>query len=364
MFSFVLAALLLPFAQQDSVGRPRARDAGIVIGRLPTGPENAITDVPGVLVGHSTVKTGESIRTGVTVILPHARNLYREKVPAAVHVMNAYGKLFGSTQVIELGEIESPIALTSTLNVGLVADALVGHMLELDGNEELRSVNVLVGETNDGYLNDIRSRPVHAEHVLAALASAKDGPVTEGAVGAGTGTICFGWKGGIGTASRKVSGFTLGVLVQSNFGGDLRIAGKDMRELRPNNRGRDEEDEEAGSCMIVIATNAPLDSRLLLRLAKRAPAGMARIGASFSNGSGDYVIAFSTAETQRIRAGQRRSGGEILSNDAMSPLFRAAAEATEEAILNSMFRAESTQGRAGHQVDALPIDRVLELLGR
>ncbi|MHC5066016.1 MAG: DmpA family aminopeptidase [Planctomycetota bacterium] len=364
MFSLVLAVLLLPFAQQEQEPRPRARDAGIVIGSLPTGKENAISDVPGVLVGHATLEEGDSVRSGVTVILPHARNLYREKVPAAVYLMNAYGKLVGSTQVKELGEIESPIALTSTLNVGLVADALVGHMLDMKGNEQLRSVNVLVGETNDGYLNDIRSRPVRAEHVLAALAAAKDGPVEEGAVGAGKGTICFGWKGGIGTASRKVSGFTLGVLVQSNFGGDLTIQGKSMAELRPQNRGRDEEDEEAGSCMIVIATDAPLDSRLLLRLAKRAPAGMARIGASFSNGSGDYVIAFSTAESQIIRAGVRRTGGEVLSNGAMSPLFRAAAEATEEAILNSMFKAVTTEGRDGNKVDALPIDKVQEILGR
>ena len=361
MLSLALAFVLLP-QPQEPAARPRARAAGIVIGHLPTGPGNAITDVPGVLVGQTTLREGGDIRTGVTVIVPHTGNLYAHKVPAAIHVMNAYGKLFGSTQVVELGEIESPIALTNTLNVGLVADALVGYMLDQKGNEELRSVNVVVGETNDGYLNDIRGRHVEAADVRAALAAAKAGAVEEGCVGAGTGTVCFGWKGGIGTASRRVSDYTLGVLVQSNFGGELRITGQEMRDLRPDTRSH--KDNENGSCMIIVATDAPLDSRLLARLARRAPAGMARIGATFSNGSGDYVIAFSTAESLRIPAGARKAGGEVLTNAAMSPLFRAVIEATEEAILNSLFRAVSTEGRAGHHIEALPIAEVLKRLGR
>ena len=361
MLSLALACVLLPQAPEPA-SRPRAREAGIVIGTLATGAQNAITDVPGVLVGHATLIEGDDIRTGVTVVLPHGGNLHHQKVPAAIHVMNAYGKLFGSTQVVELGEIESPIALTNTLNVGLVADALVGYMLKQEGNEQLRSVNVLVGETNDGYLNDIRKRHVKDADVRAALAAAKSGPVAEGCVGAGTGTICFGWKGGIGTASRRAGDHTVGVLVQSNFGGELRIAGKDMRDLRPGTRRREE--DEDGSCMIIVATDAPLDSRLLERLARRAPAGMARIGATFSNGSGDYVIAFSTAQSLRIPAGAHRAGGAVLTNAAMSPLFRAVIEATEEAILNSLFQAVSTEGRDAHRIEALPIAEVLERLGR
>ncbi len=361
MLSLTLACVLLPWAQEPPP-RPRAREAGIVFGHLQSGAHNAITDVPGVLVGHTTLHQGDHIRTGVTVILPHGGNLHQHKVPAAIHIMNAYGKLFGSTQVVELGEIESPIALTNTLNVGSVADALVGYMLEQEGNEDLASVNVLVGETNDGYLNDIRGRHVKAAHVRAALAGAGSGPVEEGCVGAGTGTICFGWKGGIGTASRKVGEYTVGVLVQSNFGGELRIAGMEMRDLRSGTRRREE--DEDGSCMIIIATNAPLDSRNLLRLAKRAPAGMARIGATFSNGSGDYVIAFCTAESLRIPAGAKQAGGVVLTNAAMSPLFRAVIDATEEAILNSLFQAKSTEGRDAHRIEALPIAEVMARLGK
>jgi D-aminopeptidase len=353
----LLACLLMPPQQTE---RPRTRDVGLAIGTLPTGPLNAITDVPGVRVGHATLRDGDDVRTGVTVVMPHAGNPFRDKVPAAIHVMNGYGKLIGSTQVRELGELESPIGLTNTLNVGKVADALVAWSCEQPGNEELRSVNVVVGETNDGHLNDIRGRHVGEAHVRQALDAAKGGPVEEGAVGAGTGTVCFGWKGGIGTASRTVAGFTVGVLVQSNFGGRLTIAGHPVHEqLAPPRR---DERREDGSCMIVVATDAPLDARNLERLAARAFAGMARTGASFANGSGDYAVAFSTAESLRIRQDRKRTtGGEVLKNDSLSPLFAAVADATEEAILNSLFRAVTTKGRAGRVVEALPIERVLEL---
>ena len=338
--------------------RPRARDVGITIGTLMPGEHNAITDVPGVLVGHATLIQGDDVRTGVTVVLPHGGNVFREKVPAAIVVGNGYGKLVGTTQVAELGEIESPIALTNTLNVGKVMDALVGHMLSLPGNEGVRSVNVVVGETNDGGLNDIRGRHVGAEHLAQAIESASDGPVEEGSVGAGTGTVCFGWKGGIGTSSRVASSYKVGVLVQTNFGGSLTIDGVPIYEqLRP---GR-EPPKEDGSCMIVVATDAPLSPRNLRRLANRALAGMARTGSSFSNGSGDYVIAFSTAMEVRITSGGDLTGAPSLGNARMSSLFRAAADATEEAILNSLFRATTVTGR-GRTVRAIPIDRVRALL--
>ncbi|MCB9871807.1 MAG: P1 family peptidase [Planctomycetes bacterium] len=338
--------------------RLRVRQAGIVIGALPTGPSNAITDVAGVAVGHATVVRGTAVRTGVTVVVPHSGNLFRDKVPAAVFVANGFGKLVGSTQIVELGELESPIALTNTLSVGRVADALVGHVLALPGNESVRSVNVVVGETNDGFLNDIRGRHVGAEHLEQALRNARGGPVVEGGVGAGAGTVCFGWKGGIGTASRRVSEFTVGVLVQTNFGGALTVAGVPVhRTLRAPRRQRTGD----GSCMIVIATDAPLGARNLRRLAARAFAGMARTGASFANGSGDYAIAFSTATSQRIRAGAPRSGGPVLANPRMSPLFLAVAEATEEAILNSLFAARRVSGARG-VVEALPVERVVALV--
>ena len=335
-----------------------------MIGELPTGELNAITDVEGVRVGHTTVVEGDSIRTGVTVVLPHGGNLFQEKVPGAVHIGNAFGKLVGATQVQELGNIESPIALTSTLNVWKVADAVAEHMLFLPGNESVRSINVIVGETNDGGLNDIRSRAVNRDHVLAALRSASTGLVPEGTVGAGTGTICFGWKGGIGTASRVVSDFTLGVLVQTNYGGSLTIAGvpvhKRLSPQQERGTGSESPRGEDGSCMIVVATNAPLDSRNLERLAQRALAGMARTGSSFSNGSGDYVIAFSTAKEVRIRHGDSNSpAASLLSNDAVSPLFKAVIEATEEAIINSMFKATEVRSRFGI-AKAIPVDQVLE----
>jgi len=371
MASSIFLSLLVAFtpAAQD---RPRLREAGIIIGTLSPGPHNAITDVLGIKVGHATLDEGDDVRTGVTVILPHTGNLFREKIPAAIVVGNAFGKLMGSTQVEELGNIESPIALTNTLNVGKVADALIGWMLKLPGNEDLRSVIVVVGETNDGYLIDIRGRHVEARHVLAALNGAGDGPVPEGSVGAGKGTRCFGWKGGIGTSSRIVSDYTVGVLVQTNFGGSLTIAGHPVhRHLQPPSGRRPErkdpreggKDKGDGSCMIVVATDAPIDSRNCKRLGRRALAGMARTGASFSNGSGDYVIVFSTSKTLRIRDDAAEvAGGPTLKNERMSNLFRAVAEATEEAILNSMFRAKTVTGRAGHTVQALPLERVIELI--
>ena len=348
--------------------RPRAREAGVVIGDLPTGKHNAITDVAGVQVGHATLVRGDTVRTGVTVILPHGGDLYRDKVAAAIVSGNGYGKLVGTTQVAELGELESPIALTNTLNVGKVMDAMVAHMLALPGNERVRSVNVVVGETNDGGLNDIRGRHVTAKHVELAFADAKSGPVVEGSVGAGTGTVCFGFKGGIGTASRRTGRYTVGVLVQTNFGGSLTIAGVPVyRHVSPpprrNRRGRKREPNDDGSCMIVVATDAPLTPLKLQRLAKRALAGMARTGASFSNGSGDYVIAFSTADELRIRPGGAEHGAATVATGRLSGLFRAVAEATEEAIINSLFRA-TTVSSASRTVYALPLDRVLPLLRR
>ena len=329
--------------------RPRIRDLGVTIGILPTGKLNAITDVEGVRVGHATLIRGENVRTGVTAVLPHGGNLFREKVPGAVFIGNAFGKLAGSTQVEELGEIETPILLTSTLNVPRVADALIDYMLALPGNEDVRSINPLVGETNDGTLNDIRSRPVGRDDVFAAIKSASSGAVEEGCVGAGTGTIAFGFKGGIGTSSRKLSaadgGWTVGVLVQTNFGGILAIAGVPVGQELGRYFMKDH-----GSCMIVIATDAPVDARNLKRMGARSIMGMARTGAAGTNGSGDYAIAFSTAR-----------GKPLLSNDAMSPLFLATIEATEEAIINSLTKATTMTGN-GTTVDALPIDRVKEIL--
>ncbi len=367
--------------------RPRAREAGVIVGVLQPGPLNAITDVSGVSVGNTTLIRGDNVRTGVTSVLPHNGNLFREKVPGAVFIGNAFGKLAGSTQVNELGEIETPILLTSTLNVPRVADALIDYMLALPGNEDVQSINPLVGETNDGYLNDIRGRPVGREEVFAAIKNARGGPVEEGAIGAGTGTVAFGFKGGIGTSSRKLpaslGGYTVGVLVQTNFGGILTIngapvgrelgqyylkeqlSGKDFSPKTPTNLSLSNSAD--GSVIIIIATDAPLDHRNLQRLAARSMMGLARTGAAGSNGSGDYAIAFSTAPELRIRtaAGNRGSKSNVilLSNDAVSPLFLGVIEATEEAIYNSLFRATTTTGR-GHTVNALPIDRTLDILRR
>jgi D-aminopeptidase len=340
--------LALAIIAQEPARRPRAPEIGIPSGTLPRGPLDAITDVAGVRVGHTTLVRGDDVRTGVTVILPHPGNLFRDKVPGAVFVGNAFGKLAGSTQVEELGEIETPLALTSTLNVPRVADAILDYMLALPGNEQVRSINPLVGETNDGYLNDIRGRHVGRAEVLAAIANAKSGSVPEGAVGAGTGTVAFGFKGGIGTASRKAGLYTVGVLVQSNFGGTLQIAGAPVgRELvaglGPNSGN--------GSIMMVVATDAPVDARNLRRMAARTMFGLARTGSSGANGSGDYAIAFSTI----------RNPVKLLTNEECSPLFVAVIEATEEAIYNSLLQATTTSGN-GHTIPALPIDKTVEIL--
>ena len=350
----------------------RARDVGLSCGLLPAGEGNTIADVPGVTVGHATLIEGD-IRTGVTAILPHSGNIFREKVPGAVFVGNAFGKLAGSTQVQELGEIETPILLTSTLSVPRVADAVISYMLQLPGNEDVLSINPLVGETNDGILNDIRGRQITQEAVFSAIKDAKSGAVDEGAVGAGTGTIAFGWKGGIGTASRRLptslGSYTVGVLVQTNFGGVLTINGAPVGQelgqyyLREDLQAGGSKDHADGSCMVVVATDAPLDSRNLKRLAERALIGLARTGSAFSNGSGDYAIAFSTATQVRIHSTDKSLTRhvEVLTNDAMSPLFLAALEASEEAVYNSLFRATTTTSN-GHTIEALPIDKTVQIL--
>ncbi len=358
----------------SSAKRPRAADIGLKVGVLPAGPTDAITDVAGVAVGQTTIIRGESVRTGVTAILPHAGNLFQERVPAGLFVGNGYGKLAGSTQVDEMGEIETAILLTSTISVPRVADALISYMLSLPGNEKVLSINPIVGETNDGYLNDIRGRHIAPDDVVNAIKNAKIGPVDEGTVGAGTGTVAFGWKGGIGSASRRLpatlGGYTVGVLVQSNFGGILTVngapVGQELGQYYLRNKTAQVEgakDKADGSCMMVVATDAPLDARNLKRLAARAWVGMGRTGSSASNGSGDYAIAFSTAAQARIHIGDpsptRKT--EVLTNDGMSPLFEASIEATEEAIYNSMFKATTVTGN-GHTVEALPMDRVISIL--
>ncbi len=357
--------------------RPRTRDLGIQPGAGSPGPLNAITDVAGVLVGHTTVANGENVRTGVTAILPHSGNLFRDKVPGAVFVGNAFGKLAGSTQVQELGTIESPIVLTSTLSVGTALDAVVRWTIAQPGNENVRSVNGLVGETNDGGLNDIRGLHVTRDHVTAAIANAREGPVEEGAVGAGTGTVAFGWKGGIGTSSRKVgqptfalratadnqnAEWTVGVLVQSNYGGRLTIAGVPVwKELTPKAAGAGADDAADGSCMIVVATDAPLDARDLERLAARAIFALARTGSTFSNGSGDFAIAFSTSPSLRVTSATGPQARTILPTDSVSGLFEAVLDATEEAVYNSLLRAVDTTGN-GRTVRALPIDQLAAVL--
>lgn len=359
----------IPVTGQDatSTNRPRAREAGVVIGVFEPGTHNAITDVPGVRVGHTTV-TGDGANTGVTAILPPGDDWFRDRPPAALVVGNGFGKLLGVTQLRELGELETPILLTCTLCVWRAADAMVAWLLERPGMQNVRSINPVVGETNDGGLSDIRSRPILPEHVVHALETASSGPVDEGSVGAGRGTTAFGFKGGIGTSSRIVpegsGGYTVGVLVQSNFGGILTINGAPVgRELGryPFRRGEGDDDSPDGSIMMVVATDAPLDARNLERLARRALAGLARTGATMSNGSGDYVIAFSTAESARRRSGERTRTIQDLANNAMTPLFQAVAEATEEAVYNSLFRATSVEGR-GRTVEALPLDRTLDIL--
>jgi D-aminopeptidase len=353
--------------------KPRARDLGIAPGVYAPGPLNAITDVDGLRVGHTTIVEGDRIRTGVTAIVPHGGNVFQDKVAGAVFVGNAFGKLAGSTQVTELGTIETPIVLTNTLSVGVAMDAVVRYTIAQPGNEQVRSVNALVGETNDGGLNDIRGLHVTRDHVLDAIKKAKTGAVAEGTVGAGTGTMCYGWKGGIGTASRKLdrTGYTVGVLAQTNFGGNLTIAGVPVfKGLQPPDRrsvfaGPERVERGAaadGSCMLVVATDAPLDARDLHRLAARAVFGLARTGSAYSNGSGDFAIAFSTSPEVRSRFNETAARAHtILPVEATSPLFEAALEATEEAVYNSLFQATTVRSAVG-SAEAIPIDRVRELL--
>jgi D-aminopeptidase len=365
----LLAAILVTGAASAADHRPRAREAGITFGILSTGPLNAITDVAGVKVGQVTIVEGTSIRTGVTAILPHGGNLYQDKVPAGFAVGNAYGKFMGSTQVKELGEIETPILLTNTLNVPEAAAGTVEWTLRQPGNEQVRSVNAVVGETNDGFLNDIRARRVKPSDAIAAMEAAKTGPVQEGSVGAGTGTIAFGWKGGIGTSSRKLpaslGGWTVGVLVQTNYGGVLQVAGTPVGQKLGKYFLKDELSKASGdgSCIVVIATDAPLSDRNLERLAHRGLLGIARTGSPMTNGSGEYGIAFSTNADVRRTAERRAKPSAIadLPNDQVSPLFEAAVEAAEEAAINSMFAATSMDGDQGHHIDALPVDDVLKL---
>lgn len=379
------AAQEVPLAP-ETIKRMRLREAGIVIGTLPPGPLNALTDVEGVKVGHTTLREGDTLRTGVTAIFPHAGDLFRDRVPAAIHVGNGFGKLLGVTQVEELGELETPILLTGTLGVWRVADALATWMLARPGMENVRSLNPVVGETNDGFLSDIRARPLTPEHVFRALEQAAPGPVAEGAVGAGTGTVAFGWKGGIGTSSRRLpesqGGYTVGVLVQSNYGGDLTLAGVPVgRKLREQDASpapdapvpstpppapstsQPSSGSQDGSIMIIVATDAPMGARSLSRLASRALVGLARTGSNLANGSGDYVIAFSTHPDARRPLNKRVHEVKELANDQQTPLFQSAAEATEEAIGNSLFMAAATRGAHG-SVEALPLERVRALFPR
>ena len=361
-----LAAAAQPVVKKED--RPRARDLGLKPGVFEPGQWNAITDVAGVRVGQLTLVEGTSVRTGVTVVMPHPGNLFLDKVAGAVFVGNAFGKLAGSTQVNELGDIETPIVLTNTLSVGAAMEAVVAWTLGQRGNERVRSVNALVGETNDGGLNDIRGMHIRSTHVVEAIQSARSGPVEEGTVGAGTGTECYGWKGGIGTSSRKLparfGGYALGVLVQSNFGGTLTMGGapvgKELGHAAFSGPGSGD-----GSCMIVVATDAPIDARDLRRLAARAVFGLGRTGSSYSNGSGDYAIAFTTAADMRVKHGEARlRTSTILPSEAVSPLFEAVLEATEEAVYNSLLRATTVTGNGGRTVEAIPIDKVKEILAK
>ena len=368
MQKWLLFLLLAMSINQLEAQTKRARDLGIVIGVMSPGKQNAITDVEGVSVGHTTLLKGDSIRTGVTAIIPYQGNIFQNKAPAAIYVGNGFGKLAGSTQVKELGNIETPIVLTNTLSVSTAMDALTEYTLNLPGNGNVQSVNSIVGETNDGYLNDIRGKHVKKEDVLNAIKTASTNPPAEGSVGAGTGTICFGFKGGIGTASRKLpaslGGYTVGVLVQTNFGGVMQVngvpVGKELNKYYLNDKLNETPD---GSCMIVVATNAPLDSRNLERLAKRAFIGMTKTGGIVSNGSGDYVIAFSTDTSLRVpHTASATQTVTLLTNDQMSPLFMAAIEATEEAVINSLVAAQTMTGRDGHKIEGLPIDKLVQIM--
>lgn len=361
--SFIIPTLM--FAQDQK----RARFYGFSPGVMQTGKLNAITDVAGVRVGHTTLIKGDSVRTGVTAIIPYPGNIFQNKVPAAIFSANGFGKLAGSTQVEELGNLETPIILTNTLNVAAAMEALIDFTLGQPGNENISSVNAVVGETNDGFLNDIRGRHVTKEDVLTAIRSADTGKVQEGSIGAGTGTVCFGFKGGIGTSSRKLpkalGGYTVGVLVQSNFGGVLQIdgipVGKELQKFSFSDKLLNNVD---GSCMIVVATDAPMDSRNLQRLARRAFLGLGKTGGIASNGSGDYVIAFSTAEALRVpyNSANKLLDNKVLHNDHTSPLFMATIEATEEAILNSLFAATTIVGKNGNKAEPLPVVKVKEII--
>jgi D-aminopeptidase len=361
---FIYLVPLFVFSQSNK----RTAGIGIHIGVMKSGKWNAITDVPGVQVGHSTLIKGDSIRTGVTAILPHQGNIFQQKVPAAVYVGNGFGKLAGVTQVKELGSIESPVILTNTLSVPVAMNAVTSYTLLQKGNENVQSVNAVVGETNDGLLNDIRGKHIKENDVLMAIQNAAGGPVAEGNSGAGTGTVCFGFKGGIGTASRVLSsslgGYTVGVIVQTNFGGVLNIDGVPVgEELNRYYLNRELSEKADGSCMIVVATDAPLDARNLERLAKRAFMGLAKTGGIASNGSGDYVIAFSTDSSLRIPFNAPTLlHQKVLSNDAVSPLFMAAIEATEEAIINSLLAAETMKGKSGRVIEELPEDKLKEIM--
>ena len=369
--SLFLAVAALVTTAATAADRPRAREAGIGFGILPTGPLNAITDVAGVKVGHVTIIEGKAIRTGVTAVLAHGGNLYQDKVPAGFAVGNGYGKFMGSTQIAELGEIETPIVLTNTLSVPEAAAGNIEWTLRQPGNRDVRSVNAVVGETNDGFLNDIRARRVRPADAIAAIESAKAGPVDEGAVGAGTGTVAFGWKGGIGTSSRKLpaklGGWTVGVLVQTNFGGILDVAGvpigQELGQYFPKNELA--AGSADGSVIIVLATDAPLSDRNLERLARRTFLGIARTGSPMTNGSGDYALAFSTnADVRRTAERRARPSGIVdLPNEQMSPLFQAAVEATEEAVINSLFAATTMEGAQG-EIRALPVGDVIRLYRR
>ncbi len=365
----ITAILLLVFTMNINAQQKRVRDYGIEIGVLKPGKNNAITDVEGVTVGHKTLIKDNNVRTGVTAIIPHQGNIFQQKIPAAIYIGNGFGKLAGYSQVKELGNIETPIILTNTLNVATAINGLISYTLEQRENKDVRSVNAVVGETNDGWLNDIRGRHVTEQDVREAINNTKSGQVEEGNVGAGTGTVCFGYKGGIGTSSRELpkslGGYTVGVLVQTNFGGVLEINGVPIAKELQKYPYRDKILNDAdGSCMIVVITDAPLNARNLERLAKRAMLGLGKTGGIASNGSGDYVIALSTAKDNLVAY---KSDAVVVQkaevrNDDMSPLFLATIEATEEAILNSLFTAETTEGRDGHIIESLPIEKVISIM--
>jgi D-aminopeptidase len=365
--TFAASVALGQGASPVAEGRARARALGVAPGVFPPGTANAITDVSGVRVGHATLIVGDSVRTGITAILPHEGNTFLDRVPAAMYVGNGFGKLLGVTQVEELGELETPILLTCTLCVWRAADGLVEWMLERPGMERVRSINPVVGETNDGRLNAIRARPIDATVVRRALESARSGPVAEGSVGAGTGTIAFGWKGGIGTSSRalpaSLGGWTVGVLVQSNFGGVFQVMGAPVGRELGRYAFKDAVERGDGSIMIVVATDAPLSDRNLRRLAARTMMGLGRTGASASSGSGDYAIAFSTARTVRRAWDAERLATTELANEQASALFQAVIEATEEAIYNSLFTATTVEGN-GARVEAISLESVARILAK